>query len=64
MEVLQGAEKLITTHRPTIICEVGVEAADSISDFLHSHGYLLHDGSEAQLPLVPKATWNTVAIPT
>jgi hypothetical protein len=64
VEVLRGQTRMLEQVRPTILCEVG-KSVEDVTSILSSAGYALYDGA---VPLqhriqLPKATWNTVAIP-
>ena len=65
MEVLRGAEKLLETSRPVVLCEVIPDTAPEVTEFFHSRGYKLFDGEapgERDQPL-QLAAWCTVALP-
>lgn len=65
LEVLQGAESLLTKTRPTLLCEVSPEASPAVTKFLLGHGYRLYDGEvqDHQRRELEIAPWITVAIP-
>ena len=65
-KVLQGAQKLLATHRPHVLCEVHSSNRQTVADILGAHGYkmfdlevLSNDRSPLQLP-----AFNTLALPT
>lgn len=62
---LRGAEKLLSTSRPTLLCEVGAEAADEVGGILYRHGYRLFDASSParERAEIVRPTWNTLAVP-
>jgi FkbM family methyltransferase len=64
-QVLQGAERLLNTVRPAILCEVGSENSAQVSECLSANGYLLFDADcpKAQREPLRRAPWNTLAIP-
>jgi FkbM family methyltransferase len=43
--VLRGASKLLRDVKPTLYVEVGGENSDSVTQLLHSFGYLLYDST-------------------
>lgn len=62
---LQGAERLLSTIRPAVFCEVTAENAGAAGEILRRHGYVLFD---AEVPAgdrrpLPEPVWNTLAIP-
>ena len=65
IEVFSGQTKLLRDIRPVIICEVGQEAIEQMTDILVKEGYALYDGEKPLAPdaKVDRATWNTIAIP-
>jgi FkbM family methyltransferase len=65
-EVLAGAVELFAQARPMVICEVGVEARDWITEFFHSRNYILYSGLVAKNERQPctKASWFTLAVPS
>jgi FkbM family methyltransferase len=63
--VLSGATKLLSAVRPVVIIEVASENAAAVTSNLASAHYQLFDGDATlwfEHP-VPKACWNTIAIP-
>ncbi|MBW8873590.1 MAG: FkbM family methyltransferase [Acidobacteria bacterium] len=62
---LQGAERLLSTIRPAVFCEVNAENVEAAGEILRRHGYLLFD---AQVPPrdrhpLPEPVWDTLALP-
>jgi FkbM family methyltransferase len=41
LDVLEGAASTIATHRPSLVCEIAVENALAVTEFLHQFGYSL-----------------------
>ncbi len=64
-EVLAGATALFAQARPMVICEVGGEARDWITEFFHSRNYILYSGLVPKAERQPcgKASWSTLAVP-
>lgn len=65
IELLKGAETLLTKTRPVIACEVSGHNRQTAADILIARNYTLFDAS---LPLtagreISVAAWNTIAIP-
>jgi FkbM family methyltransferase len=59
--VLAGASRLLKEVRPVVWCEVDHQNSAEVTDIFTSAGYTLksaHDGKA-----IPKAWWNTLAIP-
>jgi hypothetical protein len=65
LEVLRKQRCLLNEARPVIICEVGSETADEITQLLTSASYKLFDGEKplSRAQTVDRATWSTIAIP-
>lgn len=63
--VLRGASRLLTDVRPVILCEVGNQNSDEVTEILTGSNYLILDGSLPLLRRKPesRAPWNTVAVP-
>jgi FkbM family methyltransferase len=62
---LQGAERLLSEVRPTIVCEVAEENGGAVGDRLRRHGYTLFDAAapaDRRQPLAAPV-WNTLAVP-
>jgi FkbM family methyltransferase len=65
LQVLRGAEKLLTTARPKLLCEVS-RNAEQVSALLRRLGYELYDAT-TEFPgrqPTPVATWDTLALPS
>jgi len=64
LEVLQGAEKVLQTARPAVICEVSSPMANDVATLLHKHRYRVTDADapddDRDQELAP---WNTLAVP-
>lgn len=65
LECLQGAERLLATDRPTLVCEVGASSQQAVAELLHRHRYELYDGAQprAERQRLELPPWNTIAIP-
>jgi FkbM family methyltransferase len=65
LEVLGDQSYLLNQVRPVILCEVGSQSADQITQILTSASYRLFDGERAltEENVIARATWSTVAIP-
>lgn len=62
---LQGAQSLLTTARPQLMCEVQESNAQTVSEILQSHGYVMYDAENLSTPTaLTIATENIVAIPS
>jgi hypothetical protein len=69
---LEGAERLLSTVRPKLFCEVSETNAAAVGALLERHGYTLFDagvagisgitGAAARQPLRSPA-WSTLALP-
>ncbi len=62
--VLAGMERVLSTAKPVLLCEVGSENQTCVTETLRRHGYQLLDAD--QLPNrveVPVAPYNLLAIP-
>jgi FkbM family methyltransferase len=62
---LRGAEHLLATVRPVLICEVTADNTTEVGDRLRSHGYTLFDAAEppGSRPPLAAPVWNTLATP-
>jgi FkbM family methyltransferase len=60
--VLKGAEQLVASAKPVMLCEVSEENVDFCTDFLKTHGYTLYDFDNRGLGKIDKASFNTLAI--
>jgi FkbM family methyltransferase len=61
-KVLAGARRMLSEIRPVIWCEVDHQNSEEVTKILTDAGYTLksaHDGK-----VIPKAWWNTLAVPT
>jgi FkbM family methyltransferase len=65
LEVLRNQHRILNEVRPVIICEVGSETADEITEVLTSASYCLFDGEKPldKAQIINRATWSTIAIP-
>ena len=64
LEVLSGARRVLETHRPLVLCEVGAACEAQVTSLLKSLGYSLFDGEKGPpFPPVATAAWNTIARP-
>lgn len=61
-EVLAGADALLRSARPVVLCEVFPSSTRDVTNILRGHGYRLLDGDTGGE--VPEAQWSTVAIPS
>jgi FkbM family methyltransferase len=64
-EVLKGAERLLSEAQPCVLCEVGEQNSDAVTEYLRAYGYLLFDADLAKAERRPlaRACWNTLALP-
>jgi FkbM family methyltransferase len=65
IEVFSGQSRILSDIRPVIICEVGGEASEEMTDILVKEHYRLYDGEK---PLssnveISRASYNTIGIP-
>jgi len=65
-EVLHGATVLLSTVRPTLLCEVSSEHAGEVTEILARAGYVLFDGKQPfnRRTQIRQATWSTIALPS
>jgi FkbM family methyltransferase len=63
IEVLSGASRLLESGRPVIWCEVDPKNADAVSTLLHEKNYCLFGAADDPHPPIPRAWWNTLAVP-
>ncbi len=61
-QVLRGAEHLLSTARPTIICEVRPDNAIAVASILHQYGYTLFDLADESRGAIKQAAFNTLAV--
>jgi FkbM family methyltransferase len=65
--VLRGAEKLLTTARPVVLCEANADSRAEVSAILSRHGYRFYDWDASvgnERVEVEGASFNTLAIPS
>ncbi len=65
VEVFLGQSMMLENVRPVIICEVGREMSDRMTDILVKQRYRLYDAEQplSERAKVAKAPWNTIGIP-
>jgi FkbM family methyltransferase len=65
VEVFSGQSKTLENIRPVVICEVGRETAECMTNILVKHRYRIYDGEKplSQDAEVATASWNTIGIP-
>jgi len=65
VEVLKGAQRLLSEAQPVLLCEVGEQNSDAVAEYLRPHGYLLFDADLAKAERRPlaRACWSTLALP-
>lgn len=63
--VLQGAQTLLATHRPHLLCEVHAENRQTVADLLGAYGYTMFDLEAVRNDRTPLLlpTFNTLALP-
>jgi FkbM family methyltransferase len=64
VSVLRGAKRLLSQVRPTIWCEVSHENSAEVTELLHAAGYQLHGAATQPHPVIDKAWFHTLAVPT
>jgi FkbM family methyltransferase len=64
-EILRDQSRMLRSIRPVIVCEVGAENSDEVTNILTAANYRIYDGQDSirRNRTVDRATWNTVAIP-
>jgi FkbM family methyltransferase len=64
-KVLQGAQKLLATHRPHLLCEVHAGNRQTVADILGAHGYTMFDLEALRNERTPLQlpAFNTLALP-
>jgi FkbM family methyltransferase len=62
LHVLRGGRQMLAAHRPIIVCEVGGDVRDEVSDLFRSLDYRMHDLENAREP-IDQAAFNTLALP-
>jgi FkbM family methyltransferase len=65
LQVLSGANRLLSEARPTLLMEVFEEHGREVADLLHGHRYRVLDAAAARDARVdlPVAPWNCLAVP-
>jgi FkbM family methyltransferase len=65
VRILQGSQKLLSTARPIIWCEVSPENSEAVANLLHEHGYEIYAAAlrPDERTALHRASWNTLAIP-
>jgi FkbM family methyltransferase len=65
LEVLDGAREILSTIRPTILCEVNEPNIAGVTTRLLQADYALYDGDRpaASSGPIDRACWNTLALP-
>jgi FkbM family methyltransferase len=63
IEVLQGGEGTISTHRPTILIEGPRELWEPLQAFFDKHHYALFDAEAEGHTRLSHPVWNTIAVP-
>jgi FkbM family methyltransferase len=65
LAVLSGGRRLLAEYRPTVLCEIGEEAAGSLTSLFKQLGYQLFDADILRARRTPlaRAVWNTLAVP-
>src|SRR5262249_1202323 len=65
LEVLRNQHHMLSEVRPAIICEVGSQSTDEMTEILTSASYCIFDGEKTlcDAQMVNRATWSTIAIP-
>ena len=64
IEVLRGAAQLLESARPVIWCEVDPQNAEAVSKLLHEKNYQLFGAANDPHPVIQRAWWDTLAVPT
>lgn len=66
VDVLRGAEKLLTTIRPTIWCEVSPDNSMAVAELLLARDYELFAAAlpEEKRVSLKRASWDTLAVPS
>jgi FkbM family methyltransferase len=64
-DLLAGAELLLATVRPILLCEVSGPSTAAVTQILSSAGYTIFDADaiRAERRPLPEAVWNTLALP-
>ena len=63
--VLRGGRDLLENARPVVVCEVGPERRDSVTELFRGHRYALYDmdHEKATRRRLERTVWNTIAVP-
>jgi FkbM family methyltransferase len=61
-KVLAGARRLLREIRPIVWCEVDHQNSEEVTKILTDAGYTLKSAHDGQV--IPKAWWNTLAVPS
>ncbi len=61
--VFAGAEELLATAKPVVLCEVYEENADFVTQILLQHGYTLYDWDTHPRQKIHRTCYNTLALP-
>jgi FkbM family methyltransferase len=64
IDLLQGAERLLSEIRPIILCECQHRNRAAITPVFHQYGYKLYDWDTTPRVEVQTAAFNTLAIPS
>jgi FkbM family methyltransferase len=62
VNVLRGAERLLSTYKPIILCEVSERNADACAEIFHAHGYSMYDFQNREKGRIARPLFNTLAI--
>ena len=63
MQVLEGGEATISSHRPTILIEGPQQLRGQMGSFFRKHDYVLLDGAAKDQSPLTQPVWDTVAVP-
>ena len=61
--VLSGATSMLKTARPVLLIEVESTHQEAVTTLLHEHGYRLFDWDRRDGSQIPRAAFNTLALP-
>jgi hypothetical protein len=63
LEALRNQHRMLREVRPVIICEVGAQSADEITQILTSASYCILDGEKTlcHAQIVNRAPWSTIS---
>lgn len=62
--VLIGAERMLAEARPVVLVEVFKQSSDAVTDMFLRHDYTLFDWDSKPRVRVPRACFNTLAVPS